>query len=223
MTQPPFAAVLFDLDGTLLDTAPDLGAAANHVLAQIGKAPLSDVVIRQTASDGALALIKAGLSETEQAEHDLSALRQQFLAHYAQHLYVGTRPYDGIVELIDWLNSNSTPWGIVTNKPAFLTTPLLELVTELPRCAVAVSADTLPLRKPHPEPLWHACKQIGIAAKECLYVGDHIRDIEAGRNAGMATAIAAWGYIAENECLTDWQADIKMADPRRLLAWLARE
>lgn len=222
MTQSRFAAVLFDLDGTLLDTAPDLGAAANHVLAQIGKAPLSDFVIRQTASDGALALIKAGLSETEQAEHDLPVLRQQLLDHYVQHLYVGTRPYDGMVELITWLNNRAIPWGVVTNKPAFLTDPLLALVTELPNCAVAVSADTLPLRKPHPEPLWHACEQIGVAAKDCLYVGDHIRDIEAGRNAGMTTAIAAWGYIAENEHLTDWLADVEMADPHRLLAWLSR-
>lgn len=217
-----FSAVLFDLDGTLLDTAPDLGAAANHVLAQIGKAPLSDFVIRQTASDGALALIKAGLSETEQAEHDLTILRQQLLDHYVQHLYIGTRPYDGMVELITWLNSSAIPWGVVTNKPAFLTDPLLALVTELPHCAVAVSADTLPLRKPHPEPLWHACEQIGVTAKDCLYVGDHIRDIKAGRNAGMTTAIAAWGYIAENERLTDWLADVEMADPHRLLAWLSR-
>ena len=217
-----FSAVLFDLDGTLLDTAPDLGAAANHVLAQIGKAPLSDFVIRQTASDGALALIKAGLSETEQAEHDLTILRQQLLDHYVQHLYIGTRPYDGMVELITWLNSSAIPWGVVTNKPAFLTEPLLALVTELPNCAVAVSADTLPLRKPHPEPLWHACEQIGVAAKDCLYIGDHIRDIEAGRNAGMTTAIAAWGYIAENERLTDWLADVEMADPHSLLAWLSR-
>lgn len=222
MTQSHFAAVLFDLDGTLLDTAPDLGTAANHVLAQIGKAPLSDFVIRQTASDGALALIKAGLSETEQAEHDLPVLRQQLLDHYVQHLYVGTRPYDGMVELITWLNNRAIPWGVVTNKPAFLTDPLLALVTELPNCAVAVSADTLPLRKPHPEPLWHACEQIGVAAKDCLYVGDHIRDIEAGRNAGMTTAIAAWGYIAENERLTDWLADVEMADPHSLLAWLSR-
>ena len=217
-----FSAVLFDLDGTLLDTAPDLGAAANHVLAQIGKAPLSDFVIRQTASDGALALIKAGLSETEQAEHDLTILRQQLLDHYVQHLYIGTRPYDGMVELITWLNSSAIPWGVVTNKPAFLTDPLLALVTELPNCAVAVSADTLALRKPHPEPLWHACEQIGVTAKDCLYVGDHIRDIEAGRNAGMTTAIAAWGYIAENERLTDWLADVEMADPYSLLAWLSR-
>jgi 2-phosphoglycolate phosphatase len=223
MTPSRFSAVLFDLDGTLLDTAPDLGAAANDVLAQIGKAPLTDSVIRQTASDGALALIKAGLTEAEQAQHDLMALRQQLLDYYERHLYVGTRPYAGIVELISWLNLHAIPWGVVTNKPAFLTDPLLALVTELPCCAVAVSADTLPLRKPHPEPLWYACEQIGVAAKECLYVGDHIRDIEAGRNAGMTTAIAAWGYIAENECLADWQADMEMENPHHLLAWLSRK
>ncbi|WP_024870700.1 HAD-IA family hydrolase [Tolumonas lignilytica] len=216
-----FSAVLFDLDGTLLDTAPDLGAAANHVLTQIGKAPLSDQVIRQTASDGALALIKAGLSEAEQTEHDLTVLRQQLLDHYAQHLYVGTRPYDGMVELIGWLNTRAIPWGVVTNKPAFLTEPLLAQVIELPQCAVTVSADTLPVRKPNPEPLWYACHQIGVSSANCLYVGDHIRDIEAGRNAGMTTAVASWGYLAQDENVSCWNADIVLADPHHLLAWLA--
>ena len=222
MSHSRFSGVLFDLDGTLLDTAPDLGAAANFVLGQIGKAPLSDSVIRQTASDGALALIKAGLTDIEQTEHDLAVLRQQLLDFYAQHLYVGTRPYDGMIELINWLNQSLIPWGVVTNKPAFLTEPLLALVKELPGCATTVSADTLPVRKPHPEPLWYACAQIGVQAKDCLYVGDHIRDIEAGRNAGMKTAIAAWGYIAETELLSEWQADVEMSDPHSLLKWLSR-
>lgn len=222
MIHSRFSAVLFDLDGTLLDTAPDLGAAANHVLQQIGKASLPDKVIRRTASDGALALIKAGLSEAEQSEHDLTELRQQLLDYYAQHLYVGTRPYSGMIELISWLNQSLIPWGVVTNKPAFLTEPLLAQVTELPGCAAIVSADTLPVRKPHPEPLWHACAQMNVPANECLYVGDHIRDIEAGRNAGMKTAIAGWGYIAETEVLSAWQADVTMADPYSLLQWLSR-
>lgn len=221
MIHSRFSAVLFDLDGTLLDTAPDLGAAANHVLQRIGKAALSDRVIRQTASDGALALIKAGLSEAEQTEHDLTELRQQLLDYYAQHLYVGTRPYTGMTELIHWLNQRLIPWGVVTNKPAFLTEPLLAQVTELHDCAAIVSADTLPVRKPHPEPLWHACAQMKVTASECLYVGDHIRDIEAGRNAGMKTAIAGWGYIAETEVLSEWRADVTMADPYSLLQWLS--
>lgn len=221
MIAPRFAAVLFDLDGTLLDTAPDLGAAANHVLQKIGKTALSDSIIRQTASDGALALIKAGLTETEQSELDLPELRQQLLDFYSQHLYVGTRPYNGMVELIHWLNKNDIFWGVVTNKPAFLTEPLLAQVTELPNCAAIVSADTLPVKKPHPEPLWHACSQMNVDARQCLYVGDHIRDIEAGRNAGMKTAIAGWGYIAESDVLSDWQADITMSDPHHLLRWLS--
>ncbi len=147
-------AVLFDLDGTLLDTAPDLGGAANAVLASIGKSPLTDEVTRKTASDGALALIKAGLTESEQQEVDLSLLRQQLLDYYAEHLYEGTKPYAGMIELIAWLNQNQIAWGVVTNKPAFLTEPLMAQVTELPQCAVIVSADTLPVRKPNPEPLW---------------------------------------------------------------------
>ncbi len=213
-------AVLFDLDGTLLDTAPDLGAATNHVLRSIGKAPLSNEVIYQTASDGALALIKAGLTDEEQAHFDLTPLRESLLAYYSDHLYVGTRPYEGMPTVIEWLNANQIKWGIVTNKPGFLTEPLMAQVIDLPGCSVIVSADTLPVRKPHPEPLWHACHQIGISAQDCLYVGDHIRDIQAGKNAGMITAIAEWGYISVEENLTSWNADITLSKPLDLLGWL---
>ena len=206
-TAPRFAAVLFDLDGTLLDTAPDLGAAANHVLTSEGMPPLPDCIVRRIASDGALGLLKAGFGEAELSHRDTQALRQALLDYYAAHLYEGTRPYSGMVEFIAWLNAQGIRWGIVTNKPAFLTGPLMAQVHELALCGVIVSADTLPERKPHPAPMLYAAAQLAVAPEQCLYVGDHIRDIEAGRAAGMKTAIAAWGYLDPAECTHAWGAD----------------
>ena len=217
-----FAAVLFDLDGTLLDTAPDLGAAVNHVLQREGMAPLGDEVIRRIASDGALGLLKAGFGEEQLAQMDTPALRQALLDYYADHLYEGTRPYPGMPEFIAWLNAQGIRWGIVTNKPAFLTEPLMAQVVELPQCGVIVSADTLPVRKPHPDPMFYACDQLGVAARDCLYVGDHIRDIEAGRAAGMQTAIAGWGYMAPDEATHEWLADWHFSDVAALHLWLAQ-
>jgi len=216
-----FAAVLFDLDGTLLDTAPDLGAAVNHVLQSQGQAPLAEAHIRRIASDGALGLLKAGFGEEQLARMDTPALRQALLDHYAAHLYEGTRPYPGMVEFIAWLNAHAIPWGIVTNKPAFLTEPLMAQVAELPGCGVIVSADTLPVRKPHPDPLLFACRQLAVDPRQSLYVGDHVRDIQAGRAAGMQTAIAGWGYLDPDESLSDWQADHCFADVQSLHHWLS--
>lgn len=216
---PHFAAVLFDLDGTLLDTAPDLGAAVNHVLNANAMPPLDDEVIRRIASDGALGLLKAGFGEEQLAQMDTPLLRQALLDYYAAHLYEGTHPYPGMVEFIASLNQAAIPWGIVTNKPAFLTEPLMAQVSELPQCGVIVSADTLPQRKPHPAPLLYACAQLGVEPTACLYVGDHIRDIEAGRAAGMQTAIAGWGYLDPLENSAHWGADLQFADVSSLHAW----
>ena len=216
-----FDAVLFDLDGTLLDTAPDLGAAVNHVLTSCNMAPLSDEIIRRTASDGALGLLRAGFGDEELARRDAQGLRQQLLDYYAAHLYVGTRPYPGMVAFIGWLNGQGIRWGIVTNKPAFLTEPLMAQVTELPGCGVIVSADTLPVRKPHPDPLYYACNKLDVLPGRALYVGDHERDIEAGRAAGMQTVIAGWGYIDPAMALESWQADHHFCDVEALQAWLA--
>ena len=216
-----FDAVLFDLDGTLLDTAPDLGAAVNHVLTSCNMAPLSDEIIRRTASDGALGLLRAGFGDEELARRDAQGLRQQLLDYYASHLYIGTRPYPGMVEFIGWLNGQGIRWGIVTNKPAFLTEPLMAQVTELPGCGVIVSADTLPVRKPHPDPLYYACNKLDVLPGRALYVGDHERDIEAGRAAGMQTVIAGWGYIDPAMALESWQADHHFCDVEALQAWLA--
>lgn len=216
---PQFAAVLFDLDGTLLDTAPDLGAAANHVLASLGRPPLDEATIYSTASDGALALLKAGIPEPEQAQYDLALLRQQFLDYYAAHLCVYTRPFAGIVPFLHQLDAHHIPWGIVTNKPDFLTRPLIAQLPDFSQCAVIVSADTLPVRKPNPEPLWYACQQINCSSDQTLYIGDHYRDILAGQNAGMPTMIAGWGYLKPDEHLSEWKADYILDTPHKLTEW----
>lgn len=162
----PLRCVLFDLDGTLLDTAPDLGAAVNHVLVSEGFAPLSDGIIRQTTSHGALGLLKAGLGDELLEELGATRLRTALLDYYAANLCVGTRPYEGMVALIEWLDERALPWGIVTNKPGFLTEPLLAALPELASCGVTVSADTLPVRKPDPAPMYFACEQLGVDAAQ---------------------------------------------------------
>ncbi|WP_233265280.1 HAD hydrolase-like protein, partial [Aeromonas caviae] len=156
----PLGCVLFDLDGTLLDTAPDLGAAVNHVLISEGFAPLSDDIIRQTTSHGALGLLRAGLGDELLEELGATRLRTALLDYYAANLCVGTRPYEGMVDLIEWLDEKKLPWGIVTNKPGFLTEPLLAALPELASCGVTVSADTLPVRKPDPAPMFFACERL---------------------------------------------------------------
>ncbi|AMQ42553.1 haloacid dehalogenase [Aeromonas veronii] len=219
----PLRCVLFDLDGTLLDTAPDLGAAVNHVLISEGFAPLSDDIIRQTTSHGALGLLKAGLGDELLEELGTTRLRNALLDYYAANLCVGTRPYEGMVDLIEWLDEKQLPWGIVTNKPGFLTEPLLAALPQLASCGVTVSADTLPVRKPDPAPMFFACKKLGVEAAHCLYVGDHVRDIEAGRNAGMRTAVAGWGYLNNEEDPAQWGADLHFDTVQALHHWLRYE
>ncbi|PSJ48157.1 haloacid dehalogenase [Zobellella endophytica] len=216
----PFQAVLFDLDGTLLDTAGDMGAAANHVIASLGLPPLSDEVLSCTTSDGSYALLRAGIHPALIEQHGLEQLRRQMLAFYGANLCRHTRPYDGVEELLGWLDRRRIPWGVVTNKPAALTQPLLAGMSLFTRCGVTVSADTLPQKKPHPAPLLFAAERLAVAAAHCIYIGDHRRDIEAGRAAGMTTVAATWGYISTGENPDDWQADHRLGSVRALADWL---
>ncbi|ART79048.1 HAD family hydrolase [Oceanisphaera avium] len=212
--------VLFDLDGTLLDTAADMGAAANHVIQSLGLATLSNEVLQCTTSDGSYALLRAGIPQSLLEHHGIEALRQQMLAFYRLHLCHHTRPYAGISELIHWLNHRELAWGIVTNKPAMLTLPLLAELPLFERCGITVSADTLAFKKPHPAPLLFAAEQLSLAPGQCVYIGDHKRDIEAGRAAGMTTIAATWGYVSAGEDPNDWGADYTMACVSDLFHWL---
>lgn len=211
-------ALLLDLDGTLLDTAPDMGGALNRLRAEHGLEPLPAARIRPVVSHGAMRLVALGFPEASGAEFE--RLRLRFLDLYAEHLAEGTRLFPGIEAVLASLEARDTPWGIVTNKPAWLTEPLLEALGLDRRAACAVSGDTVAERKPHPLPLLHAAALIGIAAERCVYVGDAERDIQAGRAAGMTTVVAAYGYLSAEDQPSQWQPDGIVASPDELLAWL---
>lgn len=218
-TDRPIRAVLFDLDGTLLDTAPDLAAALNDVLLEQGRQPHSFEAIRPHVSHGGSALVQFGFGMTPEHE-DFDRLRERFLEIYRNNIARHTRPFAGMLEVLDALEQRGLRWGVVTNKPAWLTLPLMEALALHSRAGSIVSGDTLPQRKPHPEPLFHACREIGLDASECLYVGDAERDIAAGRAAGMTTLVALFGYLGEQDDPAQWLADAMIQDPREILDFL---
>lgn len=199
-------AVLFDLDGTLLDTAPDFIVVLNAMLTDRGRAPLPAADIRAVVSNGARALVALGFGG-EPGDAEFDALNQELRDRYAQHLAVHTRLFPGLDALLRQLEAHGVPWGIVTNKPSIYTLPLLDALGLRARCASVVCPDQVTHTKPHPEPMYKACADMGVAAAHCVYVGDHERDIAAGRNAGMQTIVAGWGYIGEHEQPRDWQPD----------------
>ena len=213
------AAILFDLDGTLADTAPDLAAALNQMLQEDGREPLPFAELRPWVSWGAMRLIRVGYGEDLGAE-TLKVLRGRFLACYEAGLCRDSRLFPGIPEVLAALDEAGVPWGIVTNKPGWLTEPLLGALGLGGRAGTVISGDTLPYAKPHPLPLLHAARELDVDAVRCAYVGDNIRDIEAGRAAGMHTVAATWGYIPADDDPMDWQADTLLTDPPALGAWL---
>ncbi|GLX76812.1 phosphoglycolate phosphatase [Thalassotalea insulae] len=208
MSQEPsnIAAVLFDLDGTLLDTADDLGAALNHVLAGHNLPEIEREIFRPVASDGAKGLLELGFGQRLK-NYDYDVLRERFLSYYQSHIAIKTCLYPGISSLLNTLNQNDIPWGIVTNKPEQLTKQLLPHYVEFEQCRVIVGGDTLSTRKPDPAPLLFACQRLEASPEHCLYIGDAQRDIEAGNRAKMTTVVAAWGYIKTSDDINQWQAD----------------
>jgi phosphoglycolate phosphatase len=213
------ACILFDLDGTLLDTAPDMAQALNLLLQEQGKSVLPLATIRPVVSHGSPGLLKLGFNITP--EHDeFGALRDRFLVLYSAAIAVETCLFPGMDSVLTALERRAIPWGVVTNKPGWLTEPLLTALKLDQRSACAISGDTLSKRKPDPEPLLHACRLIGIAPVNCLYVGDAERDIEAGRRAGMTTAVACYGYRHLHENPAAWGADVLIDTPEELLNWL---
>lgn len=211
--------VLFDLDGTLADTAPDLAYALNTLLAEHHKPLLPYPAIRPVASNGAAALIELGFGVARTDPH-FPPLRARFLEIYRAHLTRETRLFPGMAELLDAIAARGLNWGIVTNKPAFLTEPLVDQLGLREDLACVVSGDTTANAKPHPEPLLHACKLAGSRPHECLYVGDAARDIEAGRAAGMKTLVALFGYIGAQDQPDTWGADGLIRTPGDTLDWL---
>lgn len=217
---PPYAAVLFDLDGTLLDTAPDMIAALDALMAEQGHGPVDFARARLHVSKGALGLIDLafGTLGIELGQAHRVSLRGRYLELYATHLCQATTLFDGMADVLARLEDAGLDWGIVTNKPGFLAEPLLAQLGLLSRCAVLVSGDTLPERKPHPQPLLHAAGQIGVSPERSVYVGDDTRDIEAGNAAGMTTVAAAYGFIPPGDDPARWPADHRIERPIDLLA-----
>lgn len=207
-------AILFDLDGTLADTAPDLAAAVNQMRVERGLAPTPYALLRPVASAGARGLIAVGFELTP--EHDgYEELRIEFLNNYSAALAVKSTLFEGVNTLLAHLHADGLPWGIVTNKAARFTDPLVPQIG-LHGAACVISGDTTPHAKPHPEPLFEAARRLALAPQDCWYVGDDLRDIQAGRAAGMPTIAAAWGYCGQAEPTT-WGADAIAESPSHLL------
>lgn len=214
-----FKAVLFDLDGTLLDTAPDMVAALDRLLEAEGREPVNYQFARAHVSKGALGLIDMAFGDIEEA-HRMS-LRDRYLDMYEQSLAVASSLFDGMAEVLDYIEREGMHWGVVTNKPGYLAEPLLAELGLLSRSATTISGDTLPERKPHPRPLLHAVEQIRVAPGEAMYVGDDTRDIVAGNAAGMTTVAALYGFILPGEDPHAWPADHRIEQPHELLAILS--
>ena len=197
-------AVLFDLDGTLLDTAPDMAGALNALRREQNLDSLPFAEIRPQVSHGAAALVRLAFPESSAAAFE--TLRARFLDIYRDRLAVATRPFEGVLDALATLDAAGIPWGVVTNKPSWLTEPLLEHFALGSRARVTVSGDTVSERKPHPAPLLHAAKRLGITPEECVYIGDAERDVLAAQAAGMRVYVALFGYIPSNESPREWLA-----------------
>ena len=219
MSSAHIQTVLFDLDGTLLDTAPDLAQALNATLQANGRPALPFEQIRPAVSHGASALIGLGF-QLEPQDPQFEPLRTQLLDHYQAHIADRTRLFPGMEAVLAHIEAHDLSWGVVTNKPGRLTEPLLEALDLQRRAASVVCGDTLNECKPHPAPLLHACKLIGTSPGQCVYVGDAQRDIEAGHKAGMTTLLALFGYLMESDRPEDWGASALIKQPADILAWL---
>jgi len=215
----PVDAVLFDLDGTLADTAGDLALALNRVRAdrRLPPVPLAD--LRAHASSGARGLLGAGMGITPESAN-YEELREAFLAHYSACLAETTVLFAGVAELLDALEQRRMRWGIVTNKFSRYTGPVVNALALADRASTVVSGDTTPHAKPHPAPLLHAAGELKVPASRCIYVGDDLRDIVAGNAAGMPTIVAEYGYMGNGGNSDTWPATGWIADPLALLAWL---
>jgi phosphoglycolate phosphatase len=209
-------AVLFDLDGTLADTAPDLGAALNRMRAERGLDAIPLDEIRPCASHGARGLLGLGFSISP-ADDNYEALRDEFLDLYERDLFNETQLFPGIPELLNTLETRGLPWGVVTNKAERFALPLLELMALKDRAACIIGGDTTGKTKPHPEPLFAASRRIDVSCADCVYVGDDRRDVEAAIAAGMRSAVAKYGYLNGSDPLT-WGATWLISCPADLLA-----
>ncbi|HTH39557.1 MAG TPA: HAD-IA family hydrolase [Rhodocyclaceae bacterium] len=217
MSASQLRAVFFDLDGTLADTAPDLGGALNRLLQEEGRSPLPMDQLRPYVSGGARALLRTGFGITPD-DTGYPDLQRRFLDLYARHICVDTRLFDGMDDVLATLENKGILWGIITNKVERFTRDVVAGLGLAERAASVISGDSAPRPKPAPDPLLMAADLAGLAPETCLYVGDDLRDIQAGKAAGMGTVTAAWGYLGESPDLDAWQADHICRHPQDLLS-----
>jgi len=215
-------AVLFDLDGTLIDSAPDLAGACNDMRTARGLAPLPLEALRPMVGSGARGMVGLGFS-LGPGDPGYLDLREEFLRRYEARMTQLTRLFADVEPLLEQLRREHLAWGIVTNKIARLAEPLVSRLGFAAFAGAIVSGDTTPHSKPHPAPLLEAARRIGIDPRECVYVGDDRRDVEAGRAAGMATVVAAWGYLGAGEPVAVWGADAVIAAPGDLMPLFAQQ
>lgn len=212
-------AVLFDLDGTLIDSAPDLGAAADQMRTERGLPSLPLERYRPMAGAGARGMLGVAFGLTPEAP-EFAALREEFFVNYESRMLRNTQVFDGVAELVEELRARGLPWGVVTNKSVRFTAPLTRAMPLFESARAIVSGDTTPYAKPHPEPLFEAARRLGVAPVHCVYVGDDERDIVAGRAAGMRTVAATYGYMGEQAEVARWEADAAIETPMALLQLL---
>ena len=212
-------AVLFDLDGTLIDSAPDLGAAADKMRTDRGLHPLPLADYRHMAGAGARGMLDVAFGMTP--EHaDYSAMREEFFVNYENRMTQLTYAFDGVPELLERIVGLGLAWGVVTNKSARFTSPLTRQLPLFATAGTVVSGDTTPHAKPHPEPLFEAARQLGLDPAACIYVGDDERDVVAGLAAGMGTVAASYGYLGSNADTQRWGAHARIDSPLQLLSLL---
>lgn len=216
---PNIKTVLFDLDGTLIDTAPDMANALNILLNEEGCKTLNHETIRPVVSNGSVALVELGFPELDCGDTK-ERLKKRYLDIYEEKLCIDSVLFPGMEKLLNEIEKQNMNWGVVTNKPGWLTEPLMLQIGLTERASCIISGDTTNNRKPHPEPMYLACKESNSKPENCIYIGDAQRDIQAGKNAGMKTVVANYGYIGEWENTEDWGADFEIDNPEDMLRYL---
>lgn len=215
----PISAVLFDLDGTLVNSAPDLAFALNSVLQEQGHEPLSLEDIRPVAGHGSRGLLGLGFGITPEDDR-YPPLQQRFLEIYQDNLSRETALFEGMEQVLNTIENANMIWGIITNKPSFLTQPVVDALGLSQRAACIVSGDTATHSKPHPAPMLYACDKINIPPEQCLYIGDAKRDIDAGKSVKMQTVAVRYGYLSKHDIIEDWHADQIIEHPHEILQWI---
>ena len=214
-----YDAVFFDLDGTLVDTAPDLAYALNQVLLEYNKSPLPLETIRPVASDGSPGLIKLAFGISAE-DPEYTTIQTRFIELYRHHINRESRLFDGMENVLQTIEKTGLKWGVITNKPAFLTDPLMQALKLSQRASCIVSGDTTANSKPHPDPMLFACNASAVKPENCLYIGDAQRDIEAGNIVNMDTLIAHYGYLKSTDQPETWQAKATIYKPEEILNWI---